>query len=218
MSQILEVFSEIYKNNGWASAESISGPGSEIVNTRYLISELPFLLRHFNINSFLDLPCGDFNWMQHVDLSGVKYIGADIVPEIVSRNQKLFASESRQFTSLNLLDSSVVLPRMDAVFCRDCLVHLPLQDIFTALHNICNSGALYLITTSYSFFRHPANYEIQIGQWRRINLEAAPFHFPPPLKYIVEGSGESAGELCDKVTAVWSIGQIKSIVQALAAR
>ena len=27
----------------------------------------------------LDVPCGDFRWMAHVDLSGIIYIGGDII-------------------------------------------------------------------------------------------------------------------------------------------
>lgn len=211
----VDLFTDIYKKNSWNSDESPSGPGSELGNTRNLIEELPFLLRNFNISSLLDLPCGDFNWMQHVDLTGIRYIGGDIVLDIVERNTSLYSTEQRTFKLINLLSRNTPLPKVDAVFCRDCLVHLPLKDIFIALQNICQSGALYLITTHYSFLRFSANYDINMGQWRRLNLEIAPFFFPPPLKYIVEGSKESNGTLCDKVSAVWSISQIREIVSSL---
>lgn len=213
-----DVFTEIYKKNIWNSSESPSGPGSELVNTRNLMEELPLVLRDFNISSLLDLPCGDFNWMQHVNLSGVRYIGGDVVSEIVERNNALYSNEQRTFKLINLLSQDIALPKVDAVFCRDCLVHLPLTDIFIALQNICQSGALYLITTHYSFLRYSANSDIEMGQWRRLNLEIAPFFFPPPLKYIIEGSIESGGKLCDKVSAVWSISQIKKIVNSLCKR
>lgn len=207
MSQAEKVFTEIYQGNNWGSSESVSGPGSELYRTRHLQRELPYLLDEFNIRSMLDLPCGDFNWMQHVDLSRVDYIGADIVPQLVERNREKFGQAGRQFVQLDLINTP--LPRADAVFCRDCLVHLPLQGIFSALKNICDSGALYLLTSSYSFRGFDANGEIALGEWRRLNLELGPFHFPAPSRYIIEGTDESEGRLSDKVIGVWPIDQIK---------
>jgi hypothetical protein len=55
------------------------------------------LLRQFEIHSLLDLPCGDFNWMQHVDLQGIKYTGGDIVEALVARIRHNTAMPSAAF-------------------------------------------------------------------------------------------------------------------------
>uniref|UniRef100_UPI002157A42F class I SAM-dependent methyltransferase n=2 Tax=Pseudomonadota TaxID=1224 RepID=UPI002157A42F len=86
-------------------------------------TELPHLLREFNIRSVLDIPCGDFNWMRHVDLGGVHYIGADIVPELVEHNRRTYRGPRIQFEHLDVIASP--LPKVDAVLCRDGLVHFP---------------------------------------------------------------------------------------------
>ena len=82
-----EVFTDIYKSNHWESTESISGTGSEIKQTESLVIELNKLLKNINATSVLDLPCGDFKWMQKVDLLNIKYIGADIVEELINTNK-----------------------------------------------------------------------------------------------------------------------------------
>jgi hypothetical protein len=171
--------------------------------------ELRILLNELDIRSLLDVPCGDFNWMQHVDLSEIQYIGADIVSELVESNRDLYSSPFRRFEHLDLTSSP--LPKADAVLCRDCLGHLQLASIVAALHNICSSGALYLLTTHFSFRAMPANEDITSGRdWRRLNFELAPFNWPPPQRYIIEGCDEGGGWHADKSLSVWPINQIRS--------
>src|ERR1035437_7717295 len=84
----LKVFDEVHLINSWGSAESISGVGSDIEQTKVVIETLPQIFKKYNIKSFLDAPCGDFNWMKNVDLSDItKYIGGDIVNSIVESNK-----------------------------------------------------------------------------------------------------------------------------------
>ena len=60
------VFDTIYSKNYWASAESCSGMGSQIFTTRKIQKILPILWKRYSIKSFLDIPCGDYNWMKEV--------------------------------------------------------------------------------------------------------------------------------------------------------
>ncbi len=61
-------FRRIYTRNAWGSKGSVSGSGSESEFTASLRVTLPDLLRELGVRSVLDAPCGDFNWMQGVDL------------------------------------------------------------------------------------------------------------------------------------------------------
>ncbi len=72
-----EVFDTIYERNAWNGTDSVSGKGSDREQTDRVASELPRILRELNARSLLDVPCGDFFWMRHVDLAGIKYVGAD---------------------------------------------------------------------------------------------------------------------------------------------
>lgn len=192
-------FTQIYKENRWASNESISGPGSARQQTVAVIARLPEIISEFGIGSMLDIPCGDFNWLKSVDLKAVDYIGADIVDELVAQNEKLYKTGNVSFRKLNLL--SDVLPKVDLVFCRDCLVHFSFGDIFTALQNIKSSGSTYLLTTS--FVGHAGNEDILTGQWRPVNLTEAPFHLPEPVKVISEECTENDGKYADKSLCLW---------------
>ena len=161
----------------------------------------------------LDIPCGDFHWMKHVSLEGVDYLGADIVRALIEKNKELEAANIH-FSQLNLIEDK--LPAVDLVFCRDCLVHLSFKDTFLALQNICNSGSCYLLTTTFPGRQH--NRDIITGQWRSLNLEAAPFYFPPPLKVINEGCTEEDGKFADKSLGMWRVAEISECLRRLPRR
>lgn len=203
------VFSKPYYRGTWSSSESHSGSGSELSQTQVLIKKLPEVLRELKVQSMLDLPCGDFNWMQKVDLSGISYIGADVVTPIVKNNQRLFARPGRRFLQLNLIVDN--LPNADLVFTRDCLVHLSFDDIFRALKNVCRTEAKYLAMTT--FTNRNVNNDIPTGAWRVLNMEAAPFSIPPPIYLINEQCTECDGIYSDKSLGFWSAESVKNALR-----
>ena len=73
-------FRVYYKERAWGG-DSASGPGSSLRRTRNIRQQLPALIGQLQINSILDVPCGDFHWMRHVNLDGISYCGVDIVRE-----------------------------------------------------------------------------------------------------------------------------------------
>ncbi|MBK8351111.1 MAG: class I SAM-dependent methyltransferase [Saprospirales bacterium] len=191
--QVGDVFKDIYQNNAWHDDESVSGTGSNLKQTQEIINQLPNIFKQHAIHSILDLPCGDYNWMKHVDLKDINYIGGDIVPEIINKNNQQYASSSVSFVELNLITDK--LPDVDLVFCRDCLVHLSIAQIKDALQNIRKSNAKYLLTTS--FTNTKLNRDIVTGDWRPINLEIAPFNLKP-IYTLVENAQKFDGMYKDK--------------------
>jgi hypothetical protein len=171
----------------------------ETVSLRH---SLPDILKQLDVSSMLDIPCGDFNWMSSVELGDIRYIGADIVPELVVETAQHHAGKSCEFLCLNLISDS--LPKADVIFCRDCLVHLPNRDILNVLSNIRASGATYLLTTT--FPSQQVNDDILIGYWRPINLERPPFNLPPPIALLHESNPEPC--FADKSLGVWRVAEI----------
>lgn len=200
-----EVFSKIYKENYWVYGESVSGTGSDVGQTNEVISELENLFQEYKIKSILDASCGDFNWMNKVNLGGIKYLGIDIVDELIKRNKSNYKDkEEVEFRTGNIITDE--LPKVDLIFCRDCLVHFSFSDIQKALDNFKKSGAKYLLTTS--FINHPANTDIKTGYWRPINLNKPPFAFPSPLKTINEKCTEGGGKHRDKSLVLMELENI----------
>ncbi|WP_414939120.1 class I SAM-dependent methyltransferase [Amycolatopsis sp. cmx-11-51] len=197
-------FTYIFRSRLWSSS-SVSGPGSESVQTQQLRDQLPDVLDRFGVRTLLDLPCGDFGWLSAVDLDLKRYIGADIVTELVEMNAERFRDDPmREFRVLDLTGDP--LPKADLVLCRDCLVHLSFADIERALRNLRRSGSRYLLTTT--FTELGTNIDIATGDWRPLNLCREPFGFPEPLAVLVEGCTEENGAYADKSLGLWEIASI----------
>jgi hypothetical protein len=98
-----------------------SGVGSNLEATRAILHSLPSVLDSLSVRSMLDIPCGDFVWMRHLDLSSVTYTGADVIETLILQHQRLHGSAQKNFRTLDIVTSD--LPEVDLIFCRDCLVH-----------------------------------------------------------------------------------------------
>ncbi|MGH8643027.1 MAG: class I SAM-dependent methyltransferase [Gammaproteobacteria bacterium] len=193
-----EIFSEIYRGNYWASPDSRSGTGSDLVQTDEIRRRLPMLLDDIGARTMLDIPCGDFHWMKEVELD-VDYMGADVVGEMIQRNQDLYGNDRRRFVTLDL--SKDDLPKVDLIFCRDALVHFSFEDIFAALKILKRSGSTYLLTTTFTASNH--NIDVRTGQWRPLNLQKPPFNLSDPIEIINERCTEGDGSWGDKSLGLW---------------
>lgn len=197
-----EIFTHIYLANKWGDEESRSGKGSNLAVTESLREALPDMLLQFNINSMLDIPCGDFHWMKEIDLPLTRYQGADIVKPMIEENQVKYGNEKREFLHLDLLRDP--LPKVDAIFCRECLVHLSYADIEKALQNIRKSGASYLFTTH--FPQRKYNEDIVTGKHHSLNFYLPPFSWPQPeLEFVECFAGKRRGNKC---LSVWRIDNL----------
>jgi hypothetical protein len=144
---------------------------------------LPGLIARHGITSMLDVPCGDFHWMQLVPLESVRYTGADIVPALVEANRAKYGRPGREFRTLDIVEEPI--PAHDLIFCRDCIMHLPNADIQRALLNFSRSGAKFLLITSSP--RIERNTDLaHAGGWRAINLALPPFHLPEPIEWLLD--------------------------------
>jgi SAM-dependent methyltransferase len=201
------VFRDIYRRHHWSGSESASGAGASLDQTRELRRSLPALLRELGVATMLDLPCGDYSWMRTFELPVDRYIGADLLPEVIEPLAAAFGDDRREFRVLDLTRDP--LPPADLLFCRDCLVHLSYAGIRRALGNAVRSGIPYVLTTT--FPRGEANEDIVTGDWRVIDLECAPFDLPAPMRILNEGCTEGGGVFADKSLGLWRTEDVRDL-------
>lgn len=201
---IKETFEKIYHTNHWSAKNSVSGEGSEHSQTDYLLIRLRALIKRLEIKQLLDIPCGDFNWMKHLQIPGLFYTGGDIIPEIIKKNYKSYGSIKRKFFLIDITSGKI--PDGDILLCRDCLVHFSFSDIFRAVKNIKKYKVKYLLCTTFPDCK--LNEDIVTGDWRPINLSLPPFNFPEPLELINEKCSEGNGIFRDKSLGLWLLEDI----------
>jgi len=173
-------FTWIHKSNLWGDRESASGPGSTLRYTENLRRRLPALFAEYEVRKVLDAPCGDFNWMKEVVReTGIRYVGADIVPQLVADNNARYKSERIGFIHADITRGA--LPAADLMICRDCLFHLSNADVARFVDNFCRSDIPYLLTTTHINHSGFDNRDIRTSEFRLLDLRKPPFSFPEPL-------------------------------------
>jgi hypothetical protein len=176
-----ELFAHYYETNVWRDSESVSGSHSTIGYTATLREQLPGLIAQLGVRRIFDAPCGDYNWFRLLPRNeNVTYIGADIVPSLVERNQNTFGNTTTSFRHLDI--TSDRMPAADVWLCRDCLFHFSDQNIWRAIQNFLDSDIRYVLTTT--FPQTKDNRNIPTGDFRLLNLELPPFGFPKPIESI----------------------------------
>jgi hypothetical protein len=195
-------FTRIFDTNAWLNAESISGPGSTKARGADFRAALVALLDDRGVMSIVDAPCGDFNWMQDVlDARQLSYTGVDIVGALIAENARRYGTPTRRFVCADFTRAD--LPAADLILCRDGLVHLSFADARAAIRNFRRSGSRYLLATT--FVDRTRNADVPTGGWRVLNLEAAPFDFPPPLALVDERCTGGGGLYRDKRLGLWAL-------------
>jgi len=173
-NKLSKKFSKVYKENLFHGTVSKSGNGSDLTQTETLRLELPTLFKKLEINSILDLPCGDFYWMSKVVSKDLVYTGADVVPELILKLNSEYKGKNRNFLEINIANKKI--EKYDAIFCRDLFVHLSNKDIAKSLKNIIDSESTYLFTTT--FTRIINNKDLPRFKrgvaWRILNLRKQP--------------------------------------------
>jgi len=197
-------FTNVYQKNLFQGNESRSGEGSNMIQTSIIRREIPLLLKELKIKFLIDAPCGDFFWMREVELPVERYLGVDIVKEIVENNQNKFGNKQIKFMDLNIIKD--VIPMADMILCRDCLVHLSFKQGIKVIKNFKKSGSKYLLITT--FVNRLSNNELGKGLWRTINIEKPPFNFPNPIKIINENCTEINVKYSDKSLGLFLLKDI----------
>ena len=198
-----DTFRAIYRSNHWGASER-SGAGAAVEQAAAVLAHLDAIVAELGIRTLLDVPCGDFAWMRHLRAE-VDYIGGDVLPELVRANQARWGGPGRRFVALDLIKDD--LPDADLLLCRDCLVHLSLDDIAAALANIRRSRAAWLLTTT--FPGCTSNEDIVTGDWRPLNLRLPPFNLPAPDRLLNEQCTEGGTLFADKSLGLWRLSDLR---------
>lgn len=201
----------VFESKTWAKPHGKhprSGSGSTLEATAPLRAALPGIFQRYEVKTFVDAPCGDWFWMQTVDLTGIDYLGGDISSELVAANQAKYARENIRFQHMDI--TSDPLPKADVFMCRDCLFHLKFGLRWSFFENFVASGSRYLLLTMHHV---PLNRGLpENGMFRRFNPRVAPFNLAEPLEEVRE-TPDGAPEDERRSVGLWSREQVAKAVK-----
>ena len=201
-----QTFSKIYEKKIWGQrGPSLSGFGSTYENTKAIRKILPSLCKKYDVQTIVDLGCGDFYWMKFLklELNIQNYYGIDIVDSVVQVNKEKYEDDKYKFIKLDC--TQTLVPKADLVLCRDVFVHLPYQYIFKALRLLKKSGCKYILMTT---FVNRNNKNIVPGNYRTLDFMKEPFNFPYPKELINEEFYGFDQRYTDKSLGLWKLDDL----------
>ena len=172
------VFDRIYRDNVWGGAESPSGPGSGSIAFA-LVPEIAKLVSELGVKSVLDIGCGDGFWMP--DLPG--YVGIDVSEEALKLARHRHPERDYRLWAWGLL------PRCELVIVRCVIQHLPLGEGVSLVKRVWDSGARWLLATTYAI--DARNEDVALGDGFWVDMLAPPFSFNPPERLIRDDGASS---------------------------
>ena len=165
-----EAFEAIYAENRWGSG---SGEGSLPIHTGAYVETIQAFIGEHRIQKVVDLGCGDWQFSQLIDWSGVEYHGFDIADSVISQNREAYGADNINFHYFGGDFSE--LPEADLLLAKDVLQHwsnatvercLPIVDRFR-----------YSIVTNCANPKGPTeNKDIEDGEFRRLDIRLTPFN------------------------------------------
>jgi len=177
-------FTTIYDSHEW-QGESLSGPGSDGERTIEFREYLARFLAERRIRKVVDFGCGDWSYSKLMNWSGIEYLGVDVVPSVIERNQRRFGRENVNFICMD--PSRQELPDADLFLSKEVLQHLPSAKVLELLGAAkAYKYALLVNDTSHrvrrdwrKFWRWDdaceTNVDIPAGNYRLLSLRDPPF-------------------------------------------
>ena len=178
---------QIYEKKLWGgdAFDFYSGEGShqpELIKP-YIEAVSAFLTSFETPLTVCDLGCGDFNVGKHLVQHTKKYVGVDIVPDLIARNQATFKEENLEFLCLDIAVDD--WPVADVVLLRNVLQHLSNAEVECIVQKLADYQ--YVIVTEHlpngSF---TPNKDIISGQGIRLKVQSGIDLLAPPFNLQVK--------------------------------
>lgn len=173
-------FDNVYRSATWGTnAEGLghSGLGSKLRTTLLYRTFLEQMMKDLSIHSVVDAGCGDWEFSQAIDWTGIDYKGYDIVPAVIEHDKEKYAKPTIQFFNADIVETD--LPPADLLISKHVLQHLPNADVQKFLTKQLPKYKYVVLTdgvdrTSLS----STNPDIKPGQYRPLDLTQPPFNLP----------------------------------------
>jgi hypothetical protein len=176
------IFTQIYEQRIWGDNNNknysgSSGPGSSLKFTKN--TYVPFLKNFIinnNINSIIDLGCGDFisGPLIYDDLNNITYYGYDAYEKIIIHNKETHLLPKYNFTTLDFYSKKEEIIRGDLCILKDVIMHWSLEGINTFLDYLVENNLFKYILICNCCSQTHDNPDIVTGSWRPLSCDFYP--------------------------------------------
>jgi len=188
-----EVFGEIYRRGLWGGGGNgfFSGSGSDREISAPFVDIAGRYIDDHGIASIVDLGCGDFRVGRQLVRPGLKYIGVDVVSDLIAENQRRYGNDFVSFEVRDIVNGP--LPDGDLYLVRQVLQHMSNDQIDAVLRNLDDRQHVIIAE------HHPApdrlqrpNEDKRPGRGTRIGYRSGVFPERPPFSRAYDVIGSTA--------------------------
>ena len=182
----IEIFTDIYENEVWGgtlpsegSFRGNSGIGSSLeFNQKEYIPFLKSFIKNNNINSIIDLGCGDWRCGPSIydDMANVSYVGIDAYQKIIERNKARYPRY--HFVHMDVFNDMKTLLDGDLCIIKDVLQHWTNSEITKFLDVATTKYPLILICNCYTSGTEDVE---TTGGWRPMSAHDLPLSLYKPV-------------------------------------
>lgn len=172
-------FERIYSKGLWARdilGKGTSGAGSTLAATRVYRTYLQDFLAENRIRSVVDAGCGDWEFSQAIDWTGIDYVGLDIVPSVIAENQRRFGAAKVRFAVADIVRDE--LPQADLLLVKDVLQHLSNADIARFLAQLPRYRHVLLVNDVHPDTLSAEPADTPTGRYRPLDPTRPPYSLP----------------------------------------
>lgn len=182
------VFTKIYEHKLWGDNDTkeysgSSGSGSSInFNVNTYVPFLKSLIINNNINSIVDLGCGDFicGKLIYNELD-VSYTGYDTYKKVIDYNANKYPLSKYSFKHLDFNTYKESIIGGDLCILKDVLQHWGLNSIYTFLDYLTESKKFKYILICNCGNQQQDDTDIENGNWRRLSSKFLPLKKYNPI-------------------------------------
>jgi hypothetical protein len=164
------VFEEIYRSDSWTHG---SGPGSHAAINLPFINFLEAFIQENRVGEIVDFGCGDWQYMNRVQLGGAKYTGFDVVDHVLQANERRYRKSNICFRRTP--DDLSNLPIADMILFKDVLIHLPNTYVIELIRQSRRKYKFILAINNWADDLDAYNCDIPFGGFRPVDLALPPF-------------------------------------------
>jgi hypothetical protein len=161
----IDFFKDVYENNLWGGNESKSGAGSEGDFAEQKINLIQDIIEEYNIQSIIDIGCGDLNWMKIIlEKTNINYTGIDVVESLLNDNKKKAPEHSFELLDFNKIYTA------DLVIIFDVFGHQLHNEVIEMINYINKLDVKYVLVTN-RINNNTLYYNINKTRHEGINVE-----------------------------------------------
>ena len=182
------IFTEIYEKCVWGNNNEneylgSSGFGSSLSFNEEYISFLKKFIIENNINSIIDLGCGDFRCGKIIyDDLNIIYNGFDAYKKVIDYNKKIYISDKKfNFTHLDFYTEKEKIPSGDLCILKDVIQHWSLESIYIYMDYLTTVKKFKYILICNCSFQDADNTNIQNGGFRYLSCNYLPLKKYNPI-------------------------------------